>query len=74
VITEHALCALPAGHPDWFHLVVKVQRRGSTDNWVIEHCGFWYTPDGDWFPSITHAAQYDERGALGLAEYLKSQV
>lgn len=73
MITEHAICALPDNHRDWRHLALKVQRRGSTDRWVIEHCGYWWT-GSDWFPSITQAAEYDEAGALEHAERLKVQV
>lgn len=68
MITEHAVCALPADHPDWRHLVIRVQRRGSTDRWVLNHCGYYLTVFGRWEPSMADAMHLPEAAALDAAE------
>jgi hypothetical protein len=67
VITEHAICALPVDHRDWRYLVIRVQRRGNTDRWVLNHDNSYLTADGEWSPSISDATQVAEAVALELA-------
>ncbi len=73
MITEHAICALPDDHRDWRHLVLRVKRRGNTDRWLITWGPYCWN-GADWHPSMADAAEYDEAGALHLAEQLKFQV
>lgn len=73
MITEHAVCALPADHPDWRYLVLRIKRRGSTDRWLITW-GAYYWDGGDWHPSMGNAVEYDEERALHLAGQLTVQV
>lgn len=66
-VTEHAICALPADHPDWRHLVIRVQRRGSTDHWRVTHGGFYLTDRGEWLPNVEDAMVLSEDSALDVA-------
>lgn len=68
MVTEHAICALPADHRDWRHLVIRVQRRGNTDEWVLNHGNYYLTPTGDWSPDRRAALTADEDHALTTAE------
>jgi hypothetical protein len=68
-VTEHAVCALPADHRDWRHLVIRVQRRGSTDEWLLNHGNFYLVPDGEWSPDRAAALRFNERLALEVAEH-----
>lgn len=67
MITEHAICALPDDHRDWHLLVIRVQRRASSNDWVLRWGGLYYAGDGDWLPSIGDAFVLDEKDALFLA-------
>lgn len=66
-VTEHAVCALPADHPNWRHLVIRVQRRGSTDHWRVVHASCYLTDRGDWSPNVEDAAIFSEESALDAA-------
>lgn len=68
MITEHAVCALPADHRDWRHLVIRVQRLGATDRWVVRWDPYYLTAGSDWSPSRSDAAEYDEAEALRRAD------
>ena len=74
MITEHAVCALPAGHPDWRHLVIRVQRRGNTDRWLVVWGAYYLTVSSDWYPSASAAAEYGEDEALQVAETMSHVV
>jgi hypothetical protein len=74
VITEHAVCALPDDHRDWRHLVIKVQRRGTEDSWVLNHGNYHLVPDGEWSPNARYALRFDERLALEVAEHWAPRV
>lgn len=75
MITEHAICALPDDHPDWRHLVIRVQRRGSTDRWLVCWGGAYYlTTEFDWYPSMSQAAEFDEADAVEAAEVMSHRV
>lgn len=69
MITEHAVCAAPEGHSLWRHYAIKVQRRGTDDSWVLNHCGFYLVVDGEWSPNAADALRFDERLALSVAEH-----
>jgi hypothetical protein len=69
VITEHTICAIPEGHSLWRHFAIKVQRRGTDDSWVLNHCGFYLVADGEWSPNAPDALRFDERLALEVAEH-----
>lgn len=68
MITEHAVCALPADHRDWRHLVIRVQRLGATDRWVVRWGPYYLTAGLDWSANRPDAAEYDEAEALRRAE------
>ena len=74
MITEHAICALPADHRDWRHLVIRVQRRGSEDSWVLNHGNYYLVPDGEWSPDRSAALRFDEHLALEVAEHWAERV
>ena len=74
MITEHAICALPASHRDWRHFAIKVQRRGNSNDWVLNWGGLYYAGDGDWLASIGDAFEYAEVDALWMAEVLAPQL
>lgn len=74
MITEHAICALPADHRDWRHLVIRVQRRGATDRWLVSWGAYYLTSALDWYPSMSGAAEYDEAEALRTAEVMSQHV
>lgn len=74
MITEHAVCALPEDHRDWRHLVIRVQRRGSTDRWLASWGSYYLTAALDWYPSTSQAAEYDEAEALRVAETMAAFV
>lgn len=67
MVTEHAVSALPEDHRDWRHFVIRVQRRGSSDRWVLQHSPFYLTPDGLWSPAISDAVELTEATALAQA-------
>jgi len=67
MVTEHAVCALPDDHRDWRHLAIRVQQRSNSGRWVLNHSGFFLTPDGLWSPTIQDAIEFDEQGALAQA-------
>ena len=68
MITEYAVCALPGWHSDWRHLVIRVQRRGAGNRWILNHGAFYLTGDGDWSAWIRDAADYEHADALRVAE------
>ncbi len=74
MITEHAVCALPADHRDWRLWVIRVQRQGSTDSWVINHGNYYLVPHGEWHPYKPDALRFDERMALEVAEHWAERV
>jgi hypothetical protein len=67
IVTEHAVCALPADHRDWRHLVIRVQRRGSTEHWRVMHGSFYLTDCGEWSPNVEDAMVLSEESALDFA-------
>ena len=74
MITEHAICALPVDHRDWRYLVIRVQRRGATDEWVLNHSNFYLVANGEWSPEQAAALRFDERLALEVAEHWAPRV
>ena len=74
MITEHAICALPADHRDWRHLVIRVQRRGTDDSWVLNHGNYYLVADGEWSPSQSDALRFNETLALEVAEHWSERV
>lgn len=74
MVTEHAVCALPADHPDWRHLVIRVQRRGSSDHWLVTWGAYYLTKDAEWYPSMSEAAEFGEPEALHAAELMAPLV
>lgn len=70
MITEHAICALPDDHPDWRFLLIRVQRRINTNQWVLYQRGQYYAGDGAWSTMISDAVNYDETSAIAQAEVL----
>ncbi|GGN39152.1 hypothetical protein FHR83_006781 [Actinoplanes campanulatus] len=74
MVTEHAVCALPGDHRDWRHLVIRVQRRGATDRWLVTWGAYYLTADGDWYPSMSRAVEYDEDEALIAADMVSKTV
>jgi hypothetical protein len=73
-VTEHAVCALPADHRDWRHLVIRVERIGATDRWRVVWGAYFLTADGGWYPSMSRAVEYDEYDALLAAEEMAKRV
>ncbi len=74
MITEHAICALPDDHRDWRHLVIRVQRIGTDDSWVLNHGGFYLVPNGEWSPNKPDALRFNEHMALEVAEHWAERV
>ncbi|GIM88804.1 hypothetical protein [Paractinoplanes toevensis] len=74
MITEHAICTIPEGHSLWRHFAIKVQRKGSTDEWVLIHCGYYLVPNGEWSPDARAALRFDEKLALEVAEHWAPRV
>ncbi len=73
MITEHTVCSLPADHPWWRYYALKVQRRGSLDQWVVQWAGSYLLvggPEPEWVGTRSDASQFNERGALAAAEDL----
>jgi hypothetical protein len=66
-VTEHAVCALPPEHRDWRHLVIRVQRRGSSDHWRVMHGCLYLTDRADWSSYVEDAVILSEESALDLA-------
>lgn len=77
MITEHAVCALPADHPDWRHFALRVRRRGGSDTWVVEWSGEYLLLGDDepeWVMHPGNASQFTEAEALEVAERLAPQL
>lgn len=74
MITEHAICALPADNPNWRHLAIRVQRRGATEHWRVMHGGFYLTDYGQWSPNVEDAIVLSEESALDAAHAHATRV
>lgn len=73
MITEHAVCALPETHAAWRHYVLRVQRCGSTDWWVVAWGSEYLLLTGgepEWVMHPGNASQFTEEGAISAAEQL----